>query len=266
VLVGHSYVLLGHQPLFDVGWHSYGVLLFFFVSGYLIAGSWQADPRYLRFAEKRIRRIMPALLVVVFITVFLLGPLMTTDAAYWSDPVTWRYLWRNGLLLPFHALPGVFQGNPLPAVNGSLWTLPVEAFMYLCTPLLVRAGPWACVVGALVLLANPMRGEVAGFGLSGASSVIPYFMIGATLKMWNVAPPAIALPKLQADVSYGIYLMAFPVQQSLIALHPGIAPGGLVMATLAIVAPLAWLSWTLIEKPMINRGTGRSADIRVRTH
>lgn len=253
VLIGHSFVLLGRPAPFGIDWHVYGVLLFFLVSGYLIAGSWRADPRFLRFAEKRARRIMPGLVAVVLLTALLLGPLLTTSPDYW--PGALRYIWRNVLLLPLHALPGVFEGNPQPAVNGSLWTLPVEVFCYVLTPLLVFAGRWACLAAAAALLAFPLTGEIAGFGLSGASSVIPWFLIGAALKLFDVPAPDLRVPALPADLSYGLYLTAFPAQQTLIALQPGVAPGTLALATLAVCAPLAWLSWTFVERPLIRGAT-----------
>ncbi len=50
------------------------------------------------------------------------------------------------------------------------------------------------------------------------------------------------------DYSYGIYLWAFPVQQSVLGLVPGLAPGTLFAITLPITLVLAVLSWHLIEQ------------------
>lgn len=253
VLVGHAYVLLGLQPptIAGTGIHEIGVKLFFAISGYLIAASWTTDPQFWRFAEKRARRIMPALLVVVAATVFVVGPIMTTAPDYWRDPVTWRYLWRNSLLLPFHSLPGVFGDNPLPAVNGSLWTLPVEAFCYVLTPALVMARAPLCIALAVALLAFPFTGEVAGFGLAGASNVIPWFLIGAAARQLGVKAPAVRLPALPVDLSYGLYLTAFPVTQIVIAMKPQISAPALIAVVTAYCLPLAWLSWTFVERPAI---------------
>jgi peptidoglycan/LPS O-acetylase OafA/YrhL len=53
------------------------------------------------------------------------------------------------------------------------------------------------------------------------------------------------------DVSYGLYIYAFPVQQLLVV--AGITPiaGPELSAVLAAVLtlPFAWASWTLVEKP-----------------
>ena len=58
----------------------------------------------------------------------------------------------------------------------------------------------------------------------------------------------------RADLSYGIYLYAYPVQQLLIQ-HLGaqINPFVLFIVALPTVAVLAWLSWTLVEQPVLRR-------------
>ena len=62
------------------------------------------------------------------------------------------------------------------------------------------------------------------------------------------------------DLSYGIYIMSFPVQQTLVEClgKPTYGYGTLSMnpylnmvLTLVIVVPLSWLSWHFIEKPCL---------------
>src|ERR1700722_19963375 len=58
---------------------------------------------------------------------------------------------------------------------------------------------------------------------------------------------------LRTDLSYGVYIYAFPIQQLLVIcglafLHPGVFA---VIATLATL-PLAALSWFLVEKPAVS--------------
>ncbi|MFC6705690.1 acyltransferase family protein [Flexivirga alba] len=55
------------------------------------------------------------------------------------------------------------------------------------------------------------------------------------------------------DVSYGVYVYAFPVQQFLAARHLQ-HDGKLVFMVVAFILtlPLAWLSWLLIERPGMN--------------
>lgn len=105
--------------------------MFFMISGFLIAASVERSrlPHYL---AARALRIFPALVVCVVLSVFVLGPLLTSAPDYWDSSQTWKYLRRNILLQGTqYVLPGVFQNLPMNAVNGSLWSLPVEFRLYL---------------------------------------------------------------------------------------------------------------------------------------
>jgi peptidoglycan/LPS O-acetylase OafA/YrhL len=105
--------------------------VFFFISGFLIAASLERNDTR-GYLASRALRILPALIVCVSLSVFVLGPLLTSSADYWRDPRTWDYLWANGTLWSSrYDLPGVFGALPQQAVNGSLWTLPIEARLYL---------------------------------------------------------------------------------------------------------------------------------------
>ncbi len=53
------------------------------------------------------------------------------------------------------------------------------------------------------------------------------------------------------DLSYGVYIYGWPVQQLLVLNFPSISPLGNGIAALAIVIPLAFLSWKYIEKPAL---------------
>lgn len=157
VIYGHSYELLGlGKPLF-LSWlpmGPLGVYIFFIISGYLIAASWDSDPHWFRFMAKRMLRVFPALTVCILMTVFVLGPLLTTVSLseYFNNQHTWAYLRNIGLYISYY-LPGVFEQNQVPnAVNGSLWSLPVEFFMY--------------IVLSLVGLARGNRWVVAAFAVS----------------------------------------------------------------------------------------------------
>lgn len=138
VIVSHAYILPGgNEPdllvfgdfSFNIG--RLGVIVFFVVSGFLICGSWVSDPRPRAFAEKRARRLLPALTVMLLLATFVMGPLITSSDRYFTDPGTYEYFVRNLLVFPYsYDLPGVFDDNPLPQVNGVLWTLGVEVFAY----------------------------------------------------------------------------------------------------------------------------------------
>lgn len=109
------------------------VSIFFFYGGFLICKSLERTQDGKKFFLARVKRIFPSLLVVVFGTVFVLGPILTTLSMkeYFTNSDTYKYL-LNGLLFPVHNLPGVFEDNIYgPAVNGPLWTLPVEFVCYI---------------------------------------------------------------------------------------------------------------------------------------
>ncbi|MGQ1839804.1 acyltransferase family protein [Kocuria turfanensis] len=56
----------------------------------------------------------------------------------------------------------------------------------------------------------------------------------------------------RTDLSYGVYIYAYPVQQLLVML--GTAAWGVtanIVLTVVLVLPLAFLSWTLVEKPAL---------------
>ncbi|ANH80688.1 hypothetical protein A8C56_06575 [Niabella ginsenosidivorans] len=57
----------------------------------------------------------------------------------------------------------------------------------------------------------------------------------------------------KGDITYGLYVLAFPVQQSLIALfNNDLQPQVLLFLTLLICTPLAYLSWHFIEQPFLS--------------
>lgn len=136
VIWGHAYPILGvpgTPSIMGAPIHGFAVKIFFVVSGYLVIISWTQDPSACNFIAKRALRIFPALLVVVSISACVLGPVVTNYSLndYYNDQLFAEYF-RNFLLDIRFALPGVFSTNTYPtAVNGSLWTLPVEAAMYL---------------------------------------------------------------------------------------------------------------------------------------
>ncbi len=65
-------------------------------------------------------------------------------------------------------------------------------------------------------------------------------------------------------LAYGIFLYSCPVQQALMQLYPGAGPLELSAAALAVVVPLAGLSWTCVEQPAMGllrrRGEPTDAD------
>ena len=143
VIFSHSYPLTGHmkdEPLAKLSgdlttFGTISVAVFFVISGVLIAQSFDRTKEFVHFIEARMLRIYPALIIMVLTTVFVLGPILTTVPLiqYFTDILTVKYLLNLTALHMQFDLPGLFLNNPLPAVNGSLWTLPGEISCYLVT-------------------------------------------------------------------------------------------------------------------------------------
>lgn len=141
VLYAHSFVFYGQHEVNFLNLTSYGglgVSIFFVISGYLITKSWDSDPDPVRFFIKRALRIFPALIVVVVLSAVLIGPIFSSLSIgdYFNHPFFLSYF-KNIILYPFFALPGVLENVRFPNVlNGSLWSLPIEFFLY-CLVLVV---------------------------------------------------------------------------------------------------------------------------------
>ena len=188
VLVAHSYELAKMKPsivdpfyvLTNIQMGTFCVCIFFMISGFLITRSISRSRSIKRYAISRCLRIFPALIVILITSTMILGPLVThlSVTHYFSHPDTWLYLSNINLLdteVQFH-LPGVFTDNPFPnGVNGSLWTLPFEAWMYVLTALIFLS-----VNGTFAkLLRNPIIEKV----------VIIFALIMATILFQQLRTP-----------------------------------------------------------------------------
>ena len=327
VLYGHAFVFLGlPEPLFLqwVPMGPLGVYIFFAISGYLVAQSWQRDPSVPRFLAKRSLRIFPGLLVCTLLSVVVLGPWLTTldMATYWRNEHTRGYFANVWLYMTFH-LPGVFAQNKLAhAVNGSLWSLPVEFYMYLQLALLGVLAAWVQKrksanqtlqksskfhLWLTVLITLGYMGLVTLWALPSPEALVVYrtdlrqiplcgvyFMVGASLfhlnlsKYFSLSNVVLALilwlclnrdPQLftmaawvvlpfvvlafglaqhpwlsrwhERDYSYGIYIYAFPAQQTWGYFWPQIPLTAYLLCTFGTTVVLAALSWHFVEKPAL---------------
>ncbi len=123
---------------------------FFIISGMLVYGSLERAKNIFDYAAKRVRRLYPAYVVVILIPA-LISLMLGGGLAQIGKYVSANLLFLN-FLQP--TLPGLFEGQRFPAVNGALWTLKIEVMFYMALPLLgwilakVERAKW----GALILL------------------------------------------------------------------------------------------------------------------
>ena len=314
VMVSHQYALTGRPEPVVRGADTLGglgVLVFFTISGYLVAQSWASDPNLWRFTARRLLRIWPGYAVALLLAMFVLGPAVSTLdwAAYLAHPHFERYL-QNFWFDLFDQLPLQFTGNAMPyAINGSLWTIPLELGCYAMLAALgllgvLRAPRWLAAATGLGMAAFTLSGGTNGllaehFGVASTPVYLTwfglYFFAGASLqrlgwlreplRRWRVAAWALGLgvasllltnsahlalwlalpagvlavglsswPLLRAagrfgDLSYGLYIYAFPVQQTMLWLTRGrLDPLASLLLAAGVTAVLAFLSWHLVEK------------------
>jgi peptidoglycan/LPS O-acetylase OafA/YrhL len=126
---------------------------FFAVSGYLVALSFVNSQSLTDFAERRVRRIVPAYMFIIFLSLIVgaIFSLLPLDQ-FVSNPLVWKYVASNVTFLNFlqPTLPGVFNDHFVRAMNPSLWTIKIEICLYVCLPLIIwtmrRWGVWACAI------------------------------------------------------------------------------------------------------------------------
>ena len=168
VVVFHCYALTDRwtqEPLWrlahELNFGALGVKIFFVISGFLVTASFISRRSPLTFATARVLRVYPALIAATLFTIVLAGASSKLSwPEFLSDPQTREFAWRVSLGWDMvNQLPGAFATNPFPrAVNGSLWTLPIELRLYLgllvagVIGLLAHRLYWLATVACLVAL------------------------------------------------------------------------------------------------------------------
>lgn len=317
VIVAHSLGMLHVGPPRDVSLleivfgngSAIAVNVFFIASGFLVARSLIEREDLLGYVAARALRVYPALIMLSFLTAFILGPIITVLplGEYFTSKMTYGYAVRNSIMIwpGFfrYELPGVFTAMQHQAgrtVNGSLWTLPWELWMYVSLPLAwkLRLLSRICAILVAVIMAvyawNAPLGLVTHTFPTIAVRLIAFFYVGVALfryrervplsvgalamatiafaVTWLIAGAPILLPAWLGyavvfaayyprlvidrwcegpDYSYGLYIYAYPIQQTLILLAGMRSVGPHVLASLALTLPLAILSWHLVEEPAL---------------
>jgi peptidoglycan/LPS O-acetylase OafA/YrhL len=309
VIVHHSFPLtLGPHHDVAVAVTSVGerimVPMFIALSGFLVTAS-AMRTSLAQFVLNRALRIFPGLIVVTVLTACLLGPAVTSLPwfDYFTSSVFWRYF-SNGLAWVRYQLPGVFDTNPIDAVNGSLWSIPVELQCYAVLGLMMLAGllRWRSTILLALLLAlllNAIPEAVNGqsgvhFIVSNFLRLFVYFAAGAFAFLYREWIPihfslvsaavgvavlvllggwqsplmpilmsycavCLALTPMRAppggDYSYGIYIYAFPIQQTVVMAIPHQDWWMNIIVSFPLVLALAVASWHFVEWPALNMKT-----------
>lgn len=316
VLLSHSYSLANNfssepwKENFGFSLGSFSVFVFFILSGFLIALSLSRNSDFISYATSRALRILPAFCVVILLTVFLLGPGLTSLSLedYFSNIDTYKYLSNLSMsgVFSYDRLPGVFINNPFPgAVNGSLWTLPYEIRCYVlvflcfkCFELLRFPQPINILLFCIIAFVFHLEFYFGAFGRDSSIGMLLYacFFYGVTLSyfykrlaknkkvisfllifsllLFFGSPawfgflfPIVCGPLLIVfgnsvsclsrrfntfDFSYGIYIYAFLVQQTIMHLFQIDSPMILTIYAGIVTILLSSLSWYLIEKPCLD--------------
>lgn len=170
------------------------VSLFFLASGLFIAKSMERTKEFGRFFKARFRRVWPPLAAVVLLSI-IMGAFVSSLplGKYITNSMTWRYL-LNAVFVLQHGLPGVFEHNIYGnAVNGALWTLPVEVACYIACFIIYKLGflKRKRILGVMVLyLVCALIGyqicTMLGMGLLlSAFRPIYFFLLGHVLYVYR---------------------------------------------------------------------------------
>lgn len=138
----------------------------------------------------------------------------------------------------FYGYPGFWPRLATCFLSGTLFYLYRERIRY------TAGGFAAAMAGLLVLGALP--------ALNGLALAVPLLGSYAFFCLGFLPVRRLQGFARRGDLSYGMYLYAFPVQQLVIQwLGPNLHPMGLFPIATVLTTILAVLSWTLVEKPFI---------------
>jgi peptidoglycan/LPS O-acetylase OafA/YrhL len=127
-----------------------GVPIFFVVSGYLITRSWDRQHDLRAFARNRVLRIYPALWICFFFSVAL-----ALLSGFPIHAPAWQIVAWIGAQLTIgqQVTPGFLKDYGTGALNGALWTIPLELQFYMLTPFVFRRLPRKAVFPLIGLFA-----------------------------------------------------------------------------------------------------------------
>jgi peptidoglycan/LPS O-acetylase OafA/YrhL len=193
-----------------------GVPIFFAVSGFLVSLSLERATSLRQYFLNRALRIFPALWVC-----FILSLIIVLIYGIRPPSLGRFFVWASAQLtiVQFYN-PDWLRGFGVGALNGSLWTIPVELQFYAVLPLLAlwaRAKPkrWVVltVLAAVLLVivraltsasAESFEGKLAGVTLA---PFLFYFLVGAVLRhVYTARPSFLRGQALKFALIYGMWI------------------------------------------------------------
>jgi peptidoglycan/LPS O-acetylase OafA/YrhL len=219
----------------------FAVIVFFCISGFLVAPGLVRSGDIIKFGVHRALRILPALIAVVIASMFVLGPLVTKDslADYFSDSQLYFYTGNIATLMA-HYLPGVTEdGHPI-IINGALWTLNIEVCSYIALAVLcfidaLRHRVFALTVLIVTYLIYVMLTIDATFGamlstrFTNFVGLFVYFMAGSCLFLYGDRIPFSAIVAVaafciaMAGLAIGLGAVVLPVCVPYIVVYLGLS-------------------------------------------
>ncbi len=290
VIVSHSWELLvlgSPVILFGGSLGNVAVRFFFVISGYYITKSFMKDNSCVAFTKKRILRLAPAFLIAWGLAkacALYCNSYVDNPTPYIENGVVWTLYYEISLYIVIMVL-GFFRilskevvgcilavlvgmlavSNGAGAINSVVLPLCVMFFfgsllsfiggdmdykkivLVFTTALILISIFWDDIflfISKFPLIYGPAISSEWLFYLA-CTLMLPVTIIGLgkilTIKNY-----------LGADISYGVYIYAWPIQQTIIYLYGGsISPVLLMLGTFAVVIPFSLISYHLVEKQFL---------------
>jgi len=318
VLFSHAYLIggYGQEPFVNLVKNQtyiaeFGVMGFFSLSGYLIAGSYERSESVYVFLWHRIVRIFPGFWFCLLVTGFIIAPVIyysdhhtISNFPFTGENSSFSFLYRNFFLeVNQWSIGDTLKNSAYKlSLNGSLWSLRPEFYCYIFIMLIGLGGifnenklPFIIITILLYLFYGLKIVFNVSYGptfliLSNALKLYTCFLLGAFFYMYreklqfnnkgliiitaiillllkfggyNIAAPVLISilcislfskfkAKFKYDISYGLYIYAFPIEQMVYKLWGAyLNVWGFLIITILITAAVSFFSFILVEKPFL---------------